>query len=230
MTTQLLRGKRLRLTRLDDCCNPPADATECSVVVTKGFISVTMTPEYEDGDEFIQKNADGELCVNESEEQELKRLTVGLELCGVDFSVLDIVTGDRVEVNDAGDPVGVRSATGKAANRFALEVWTGVGGSDACATGADPQYGYFLLPCVGGGKMGEVVIQNDVINVTLENAFTRGGGGWGVGPYNVIEASSAPSPLLVPMASDEHRLARLTTIAPPPVTDGCVPMYSGDAP
>ena len=226
MTTQLLRGKRLRVTRLDECCQPPAVGDPCAVVTTKGFISLTMSPEYETGDEFIQKNADGDLCVNESAEDELKRLTVGIELCGVDFAVLELLTGDALEVDDDGNPVGIRSATGKNSARFALEVWTGVGGADACGSG-EASYGYFLLPCVAGGKVGEVTIENAAINISVENAYTQGGGGWGVGPFDVIKAAGSPSPLLVPIAAEEHRLARLTTVAPPPPVEGCQTMYGG---
>jgi hypothetical protein len=221
----LLRGKRMRLTRLDECGNVPASAETCAYTVTKGFITVTMSPEYEDGDEFVQKNADGDLCLNETEESELKRINLNVELCGVDFSVVEIMTGDELELDYAGEPVGVRSAEGKPGARFAMEIWTGVGGDEACQ-GGTPTYGYFLLPFVQSGKIAELSVENGPINFTLENAMTKGGGNWGTGPWDVIDTDGTPTPgpLLVPMAPNQHRLARLTTIAPPAETDGCQDM------
>ena len=44
-------------------------------------------------------------------------------------------------------------------------------------------------------------------------AYTLGGSGWGVGPYDVI--GSPAGPLDVAISATQHRLVRTTTVAPP---------------
>lgn len=225
MSIQLLRGKRLRLTRLDECGAPLASSEPCAFTVTKGFISVSMSPEYEDGDEFVEKNANGEIYLNEKEQKELKRYMVSIEMCGVDFSVAEVTTGDRLELDWDGNPVGLRSIRGRPTSNFALELWTGIGGQQCDAAG-NLMYGYFLLPFVNGGKIAEISVENGPINVSVEDAFTKDNPQWGVGPWDVIDTDGTPTPgpLSVPVALDEHRVMRTTIIAPPAATDGCEDM------
>ena len=62
---KIVRGKRVRITRLNPCGEPPAYGEPCSYVVSKGFVTVTMSPQNEEGEELLLLNADGELCVND---------------------------------------------------------------------------------------------------------------------------------------------------------------------
>ena len=39
----VVRGKRLRVTRLDDCGNPPPSEAENALVVTNGFSTVSLS-------------------------------------------------------------------------------------------------------------------------------------------------------------------------------------------
>lgn len=211
----VVRGKRLRATRLDDCGNPPDGETANSLVVTKGFITVGLSPDTEGGTDITQMNADGDLCVVDRSRDQFKRWMVNMEFCDVDPALLEIVTNVTNETDWDGDVVGIRGYQGAKAGAFGLEVWAGVPGDD-CVPGEPASYGYLLLPFVVPGVLGEVTIQNDAATFTVEG-HTRGGGGWGVGPYDVVPTSSGNTPgqLAVPMGSTEHHLLRLTTIAPP---------------
>ena len=40
-----VRGTRMRLTRLDECCSVLPAATTCAFLVSKGFVSVAYSPE-----------------------------------------------------------------------------------------------------------------------------------------------------------------------------------------
>src|SRR5690349_20147081 len=102
-----VRGKRLRLTRSDECGRYPEPGTADSVVVTSGFISVTLSSEVEDGTEIIQKRADGTLCVNQMTAPSLKRFNVEIEFCGVDPGTLALVTNAEVYADYAGDDAGI---------------------------------------------------------------------------------------------------------------------------
>jgi hypothetical protein len=211
----VVRGKRMRVTRLDNCGNPPPPLDEGAFVVTKGFITVSLSAEIETGDDIVQKNADGDLCVNDRSRDQFKRWNIAAEFCEVDPALLSLMSNVTVETDFAGDIVGVRQPEGATVDSFALEVWTGVPGSD-CVPGEPTNYGYLLIPFAVGGPLGDISIENGAATFSV-NSFTRGSGGWGAGPYDVvaIDAENTPGPLAVPMESVEHLLMRLVTIDPP---------------
>ena len=226
----VVRGKRLRVTRLDDCGNPPASEAECALVVTKGFITVGLSSDTEDGTDITQMNADGDLCVVDRSRDQFKRWNVEAEFCDVDPNLLSLMSNVSVETDWNDDVVGVRGYQGAPEGAFALELWTGVPGTD-CVPGEPAQFGYLLLPFVIPGVLGDITIENGAATFTV-GGFTRGSGGWGVGPYDVVpvDAQNTAGPLGTAMASDEHHLMRLTTIAPPDIECGCqgMPVYGGE--
>lgn len=211
----VVRGKRLRITRLDECGNPPEDETPNSLVVTKGFISVGLSAVSADGTDISQMNADGDLCVNDRSRDQFRRWDLDIELCDVDPALLSMLTNVTVEEDWDGNVVGIRQPEGSTVDSFALELWTGVPGED-CLPGQDATYGYLLLPFVIGGSLGDVTVENG--NTTFSvSAFTKGGGGWGVGPFDVVaeDALNTPGRLDLPIAAGEHMVLRTTTVAPP---------------
>lgn len=201
-----IRGKTVRITELD--CGVPV--TGNAFVVTDSFVTVTMEPEYEEGTEYVQKNANGDLCINERAPDALKRITTTIDWCRVDPNLFSLITGATLEM-DGADVVGFRDATGVNDTEWAFEMWTGVAGQSGCGAGA--KYGYFLLPRLTGGTYGEFTIEDgstvsfQTIGYTVENS------GWGVGPYDVI--GSPAGPLDVAIAANQIRLVRTTTVAPP---------------
>lgn len=218
---KVVRGKRIRVTKLGPCGVPPDYGESCAFVVSKGFVTATISAEVEAGEELTQFTADGELCVNSQSKHNFKRWTVSLELCEVDPELISLLTKVTLETDEGGDVVGYRSVQGKIENEFAFELWSGID-DQACEDGEE--FGYFLLPWVAGGTLGDIEIENGVTTFEINNAFTQGGGAWGVGPYDVVpDASGDPAPLGVEIQSGEHHVQRLTTIAPPEPTDGCQP-------
>lgn len=227
MTTKcfsVVRGKRLRITRLDECGNPPESEAESALVVTKGFISVGMSSDVADGEDIEQRNADGDLCVQDKSRDQFKRWDLSIDLCEVDPHLLELVSNVRLEEDYDGNVVGVRGFQGANMDAFALELWTGVPGED-CVPGEPTTYGYLLLPFVVPGVLGDVTVENGATTFSV-SGDTRGAGGWGVGPYDVVptDAEHTPGPLGTPMADDEHHLLRTTTIAPPAVECGAQAM------
>ena len=47
---------------------------------------------------------------------------------------------------------------------------------------AGGSFGYTLLPFIGGGVLGDFTIENGAVTFVLQNAATKDGTGWGVGP------------------------------------------------
>lgn len=212
-----LLGKRMRVTRLDDCGNVPASGTADSIVVTNGFMTVSLSSEVEDGAEIITKKADGSLCVNEMLASSFKRFTLEVEFCGVDPGLLSLVTNGAAYADYNGDTAGIVIPEGTIDSTFALELWTGLSGQ-ACPTGEGITEcsGYLLLPFVQAGVLGDLEINGeDAITFSMTGAFTKGGNAWGVGPYDVLLDGSTPSPLPTPVDALDHLLLVETCVAPP---------------
>lgn len=200
----LVRGTNARITQLDDC-----GEIGTAFVVTDGWIEASVTAEYESGDEFIQKNANGDLCINERSPDALKRLSVDINWCVEDPDIISLVTGADLEL-DTPDTVGFRRKTGTNESAFALEIWLKKAGGACGPTGQC--YGYYLLPFLTGGTLGDLAFGNQVITFST-TAYTQANAGWGVGPWNVIGSPAAP--LDVAIAADQIELLRSTCVAPP---------------
>lgn len=216
-------GKKIRITALDSCGNVPASGTAASVVVTDGFISLTLTAEVEDGAEIITKKASGALCVNEMTDSSFKRFTLEAEFCGVNPAVLAFTTNAEMYEDWAGDVAGITVAEGTINKRFALELWTGLAGQ-ACPSGVEEASGYLLLPFVNAGVMGDIeVTGEDAVTFSVTGAFSKGGNGWGAGPYDVVLNAGVADVLPEALDPLDHLLLIDTGVAVPDNTDGAVP-------
>lgn len=176
-------GKRIRVTRLNEDGSYPAPETEDSFLVTDGFVTVTLSAQIEDGDEIIQKKADGTLCINEMQPSAFKRLNVEITLCGVNPYLLSMISNVEPYFDASGTVIGFTQPEGSITESFAFELWTGLSGDKSAS-------GYLLLPFVNGGTLGDIEIGNeDAINFSITGAYTKGGNQWGVGPYEVAEGA-----------------------------------------
>lgn len=227
MKTNIVRGKRLRVTRVGNCGLPIKG--EKSTIVTDGFVTAKMSKVMKDAEDLEQTNADGQVCVADRTPPELKWWEVEIELCAVDPALLSFFTDDPLVLDYAKKPVGFRSSKRVKVNEgAALEIWTGTG-SDDCVVpeddkvleggaGAAARYGYFLMPWLKEATMGDFEIGASVATFTI-TGITGAGPNWGRGPYNVVPTNEAGKPgrLLTPMGM-EHLHFQSTTVAPPEVT------------
>ena len=190
-----VQGVALRVSRLDAMGNPLVG--DENVYVTKAFMRVSFTPEYEDGDEVTEKNAAGEVCVTYKSSDTLKRATMEIAVCDPDPELTELLTGGVLLKYGAvgyppadggtgaapGWPTGVSYANatvGYAAvrvgespnpNGVGVEVW-----SRAIRNGAmDTELPYYrwVFPKATLRPSGDRVIENGL----LANAFE----GWSVG-------------------------------------------------
>lgn len=228
-----VRGRAMRVTRLDGCGRPVYG--DESVGVSEGFVTVSFTANTDEGEEISVTNAAGKTCVREVPVPKLLGYGIEIEFCQVDPALFAILTGQEEEYDDEGYAVGFRvdSDISSADSGFAIELWTGVPGvacTDDSATDAVPG-GYLLLPYLQGGILGDFTVENGAISFTVTGAATKTGSGWGVGPYNVIRTAGAAAPLDKPITSSQHMVVRYTDIAPPPTYCGTAPLLdpSGDA-
>jgi hypothetical protein len=212
----------MRLTRLDECGVPVEGPA--STVVTKGYVSVTVTPVYTDVEDITQTDANGDTCIDDQSDPALRWLTLAMVFCLIDPDAINIITGDPLVVDDATptpNTVGFRidqAVTGSA--NFALELWSGKPGQ-ACGESETEAFGYWLFPYVVQAQWGEWVIQNGALTITLTGR-TSSGSGWGVGPYDVRRDATVPAtlePLLTAISPTQH--AHFETTSAPIPTASC---------
>jgi hypothetical protein len=215
---------RIRVTQLNSCGVP---VTGCSTVVSDGIISIEMTKEYEDREEFFVKNGDGVFCVKETNPPILKWLNLTLTLCNVDPELVNIMSAEPVVRDNSAQTVATGFSTEENVvlnANFALEGWTRIANAGVPCTGGT-EYGYMIFPWVAEGTVGDMTFENGAVNFTLA-ARTRSNSPWGTGPY-MVDYSDSPAgsttqiPLLTPIGALQHHRMFLTRLAPPTATCGC---------
>lgn len=221
-----VKGRRIRVTRLDECARPVYG--DCSSAVSSGFTTITLTANTTESDEISVTNAAGEVCVYEPAETTLVGYGVEIAFCNVDPEVFALITGQEVVEDAAGDVVGFSINTKKKLTAgFALEIWTGIQGGDACSTeGAQGNYGYLVLPFLRGGIVGDFEISNNAVTFTITGANTREGNSWGVGPYPDIQLDDTDTagPLLKALDPADAFTFFQTGVTPPAAACGCRPL------
>lgn len=166
-----VQGASIRVTRLaaDGSLATGASAS----YVMSSFIRVSFTPEYEEGDEFNEKQADGTVCITYKAPDTLKRVTLELAICNPDPEFTELLAGGTI-LSSAGDTVGyAASEVGVDPNPdgAALEVWSyAVKGGKRSSTNP---YWHWVFPYVKMRPGGDRVIENGVMANTYE--------GWGIG-------------------------------------------------
>lgn len=175
-----IAGVKIRITRLN------ADNTlmtgPSASYVTSAFISVSITPEYEDGDEFVQKNAGGEICTDFRTDDTIKRVGLEIAICNPDPEFTSMIAGGELLVDANGVSVGwAAPAAGTAANPngVAIEVW-----SKAVKNGkvvGDLPYWHWVFPYAKLREGGDRVIENDILATSFEG-WATGNEGFGTGP------------------------------------------------
>jgi hypothetical protein len=217
-----LRGKRLRATALDVSGVPFYG--ESSVVVTKGVVTLTYTTNTDAGNPISVPNMNGEACINETAVPTLTGYGVEADFCDVDFALLELLTGQKVYVDDNGLVIGITESTGvdMAAVNFALEMWLG---------SSNPgEYGYVLTPFLSGGVVSDIAVANDAITFKVTGMQTKNGTGWGKGPYKVEKVGGVDSVMREAMNANDHRRIFTTTVAPPAIYAGSTPLLDSADP
>ena len=230
MTSQcfsLVRGRALRVTRLDGCGRVLLGSN--AQVTTEGFISVGFTANTEEGESISVTNAAGKVCILDEPAPSFTGYSLEVAFCGVDPELFSLMTGQKVVLNaDGTDAIGFRmnSKVNLGDAGFALELWSSVPVA-ACDASGGASFGYFLVPFVQGGVLGDFTVENGAINFTLTGATSKDGNEWGVGPYDVVrDATSTAGPLLEALDSQDHLHMQLTTVAPPAPTCGAAELGS----
>ena len=169
-----IQGVSIRITRLDaagNLLNGPGDS-----YVTSAFMRVSFTPEYEEGDEITEKNANGIVCVTYKSPDVLKRITMELAICEPDPEITSLVSGGLL-LRKGNQSIGWAApgvGDDPAGYGVSVEVW-----SHAIANGkksTDLPYFHWVFPYAKLRQSGDRVIENGMLATTFE--------GYGLGNVN----------------------------------------------
>lgn len=225
----IVRGRRLRVTRVDACGRPIYG--EESQAVSKSFASIEYTANTVDTDGIDVRDADGEPSIREDASSKFASYGITAVFNKVDPEFFEIVTKQRVYRDETGLAIGfaVNSKVDTELEAFALELWAGAPAGDVCAPGTTGEYGYFLVPFAKGGRLGDHTIENGAVTFTITGITTRAGNEWGVGPYNVMMNGGAPGPLVTPLDEADHKLLIWVSVPPPDIYYGWRPLLDPSA-
>jgi hypothetical protein len=214
-----IKARVIRAVKLDTCGNP-VTGTSSAMVVVRGFTQVQVSPDYEEGEEFLTKLADGSACVNQKDAAFLKRMGLEGHFCVLSPDLITVMTGETEILTGSGTVTGtgVMFGTDPLTARFSLELWQPVSGLGACdpATGL-PRYVYWAFPNVTNTRLGDFTFELGVFDFVINAETDYTGYLWGDGP-----GASTWLPAGVTVPQSKHALFNITTTPPPAITAGAV--------
>lgn len=219
----MLQFDAIRVTR-ENICGVPQDSA-CAYATTQSAITLTLTEQYQDAQEYLRLNGQGVVCVYKRTERQLLGTDFELTICNVDPEMVNLFTSEALVLSDNASPVAIGWNTTRTApltSFFGLEAWVNTG--EDCPGGVR-KYGYMVLPRGLGATAMTQPLENGNIDLTITGRL-RDASPWGLGPYNVriIEAVldlGEPAPLLTAILGTQFRRQFWTALGPPPTICGC---------
>lgn len=210
----VVRGRVMRLTKLDNCGNPATGSG--GQLVTAGFGTIKATKNVDTGTEIKVRNANDQISVYQKGVVTILNFDLEIDWSIPDLGAIAMMTGDTAIVDAAGLTAGwIEQALQLLGAWFALEVWTGVANQQC--SGTVQEYGYWLYPFIENGVFYADDVTSKEVMLSVKGN-TRQGNNWGKGPYDVVSSTSpsvTPAWLASALPSAAHRLHQLTTVAPP---------------
>lgn len=214
-----IKAERARFTLLN-VCGVPETGEGSAQVVTDSFTEIGNTPNYEDGQQFLQRKANGTPCVNQREASFLTDVDVNVNLCTMDVDLINMVTGGQ-PIEDGDDFSGAVFSDGLLNSRFSLEVWQPVAGAGACDEDGVPQFVYWAFPHLFDAKIQNFTFQNDVFEFSFTAKTQAASLLWTIGdPYLADTPASDWTP-------GSHYGFNITTVDMPEVQCGAIEVPNG---
>ena len=205
-----VQGVAIRVTRLDAAGNLLNGAGDS--YTTSAFLRTSFTPEYEEGDEIVEKSADGTVCVSYKAPDTLKRITMELAICEPDTELSQLISGGLLLRKNFGSFASPNNkSVGWAApsvgddpsgNGVALECWS-FAVADGRRASTNP-YFHWVFPYAKLRQSGDRVIENGMLATTFE--------GYGLG--NVNFGSGLDGRWEYPVASERSYSYARTSYSP----------------
>lgn len=204
-----IKGEVIRITKLD-ACGVPVTGVAGGQVVMDAFTELQVSPNYEEGQRYLLKKANGQPCVNQKDAGFLNWLEITTTLCTLDPVALTLISGDRL-ISNGVTGIGAAFGEGLLSQHYSMEVWQPVAGSSACAGGTQ-QYFYWAFPNIFDFQIQDFTFQNDTFTFGWKGTTISASTSWVLGdPW--LPGTGA-------FLADEHFGFALTTVAPPAAACG----------
>lgn len=227
----LIKGNRLRLTKVNSCGKPVAGPA--NYLVTDGFVRVSIDPVMKERKEIEQENAEGKVCFTDTTPAVRKYHNVKLEMCNINTHAITLLNGWPQVLDHADVPIGFEDLPNVDGDYGVMvEVWTTGRSEEDCVTpltdddladtGSGKKYGYLAIAAKEWVLDGGLSVQADISTINF-TGISLPPTGWGRGPWNVMEidALGTPGRLLTPMGQNKsHYRSFRTGIEPPAITPG----------
>lgn len=213
-----IKGTVIRIVQVD-VCGIPITGAGGRVIVASAFTKVEQAPQYEDGTEFFERTADGQVCVNQKDPPILKRMQLTVDLCAVDPDMTPLVLSARELTTTA--PVsgmGFALQEGASNSHFSMEVWQRIAGSGACDPSGLQRYVYNAWPHCLNTRVQNYTVENAKSTLSFMCETAAAAAQWGDGPgTGTIWLPAGAAGL---SSTLDHWLWNITTNAPPTAVCG----------
>lgn len=176
------QGTVLRLVKLN-VCGAPVSGSSSAVVVTAGYISLQIEPQYVDGDVFRTKNAAGALCLNKVTQNAYGNSNITIAMCVLDPDAEVLLTGGRLLATSA--PVsgtGVAIGYNNPVAHTSVETWQPLSGRGACDPSGNQLYVYWAVMNTWNYKVQSSTVENGPLELTVQGMTDYPSALWGRGP------------------------------------------------
>lgn len=209
-----IKASVMRLIKLD-ACGVPVTGADSSVIVEDGWVSISYSPQYEDGEEFIRRTANGSLCVNQKDPDSFKRVDLEMTWCVLDPDAIVLMGGERL-LTDSTETTGtgVVFGEGEELGHYSLEVWQPIAGAGSCTATGDQLFVYWAFLNVGNGRIGDATFENGTFDFVVSGSTFSASPVWGTGP------GTAGPWIDQPVQAGDHYLFNITTEPPPTAACG----------
>lgn len=178
----------VRATRLDSTCAAATGAA--ATVVTAGLVTMTATPDIEEGQRFEPKNACGTIMWTAEDPTITKRYTITAEFCTWDYELVELLTDAAILIGPASTTwatkamgIALPGSSTTIGNGVALEIWSKTAGATGVcgAVSTLPPYVRHIFPyCLL--HIDDHTFADDVSTLKLSGT-ANANSLWGVGPY-----------------------------------------------
>jgi hypothetical protein len=181
------------LTRLNAACTPMTGDTD--QVRTACFASVDAQPQYDDGQEFGRRAANGQRCFYVRDCNHFKQIDLTFSIITWDMELIELATSSDLILGDvtsdwSGDTIGfaMPGTDADCPSGVSVEVYTkaafGTGGFCAPASAGAPAYIRHLFP-FAQLQMGQITLDDNTDGILLNlTGFSLANPNWGDGPNN----------------------------------------------
>lgn len=209
-----IKAQVARFTLVDEC-GVPITGVGSAQVTTDSFTQIENAPNYEEGQRYLLRKANGQPCVNQRDPGFFNWIEQTVTLCTLDPDLIATVTGEQLIV-DSVDNVGTTIGEGLLTARFSLEVWQPMAGEGACDPSGQQQYVYWAFPNDGDAQIQNFTFQNDSFTLAFRSTTRRTSELWDLGDSWLSDNPTAS------WDPGKHSAWAVTSVAPPVAACGAV--------